>query len=73
MKLSERKFKTGQDLVEFVKQQLNKDIKVDETFKMKRGIVYMEIDFDCPITSLFGKYKIRAEHHMKNRYFVYLV
>ena len=74
MKTSERKFKTPQDLIDFVKHQLNKEIKVDNTFKAKPklGIIYMEIKFDCPLKSLFYKYKLRAEHHIGDRYFVYL-
>lgn len=75
MKRSERKFKTAQNLVDFVKKQLNKEIKIDTTFKAKPrlGIVYMEINFDVPLKSLFGKYKIRADRHIGDRYFVYLV
>jgi hypothetical protein len=74
MKVSERKFKTAQNLIDFVKHQLSKEIKTDDTFKAKPklGIVYMEINFDCPLRSLFGKYKIRTEHHIGNKYFVYL-
>ena len=75
MKSSERKFKTAQNLVDFVKHQLNKEIKIDAIFKAKPrlGIVYMEIKFDCPLRSLFGEYKIKAEHHIGDKYFVYLV
>ena len=74
MKVSERKFKTAQNLIDFVKHQLSKEIKTDDTFKAKPklGIVYMEINFDYPLRSLFGKYKIKTEHHIGNKYFVYL-
>ena len=75
MKMSDRKFKTPDDLVVFVKQQINKDIIALDTFSFKktRGICYMEIPKETIILSLLKQQGITLNDHMKNRYFVTLV
>ena len=69
----ERRFKTGQDLANFVKHYIGKEIKVDDTFKEKRGISYMEIPNSTPIWSELNRLGIKTESHIGNKYFVYLV
>ena len=68
-----RKFKNGKSLKEFVKNQINVDIEVDDTFKMKRGIVYMYLPDNAPLRTLLCKQGIRCDRHMKDRYWLYLV
>ena len=66
------KFKNGNSLVEYVKNQVNVIIKIDTTFKERKGICYMEIPNSISVLTLFAKNNIRIEKHLKNRYFVYL-
>ena len=70
-----RKFKTGADLAEFVKYQINEQITVDDTFKFKpiKGICYMEIPNKTVIWSLLHKYGIKVTDHRNNHYWVQLV
>jgi hypothetical protein len=70
-----RRFKTGEDLAQFIKEQLGVEIKVDKALKGKprKGIVYMEIPYHLPTLSLLNKIGVKLESHMKNNYFVYLV
>lgn len=67
------KFKNGAGLAEFVKTQVNVIIKVDTTFKERKGVCYMEIPNSLSVLTLLAKNNIRIENHLKNRYFVYLV
>ena len=67
-----RRFKKGEDLAQFVKQQINVNIKVDETFKAKRNWVYMELPDNAPLKSFLCEYGIKADKHLGNKYFVTL-
>lgn len=71
----ERRFKTGEDLANFIYEQLGETIKVDHSLKGKprKGIVYMEIPYHLPTLSLLSKIGVMLESHIKNHYFVYLV
>ena len=66
------KFKNGASLAEFVKTQVNVVIKVDTTFKEKKGVCYMEIPNNLAVLTLLTKNNIRLEKHLGNRYFIYL-
>jgi hypothetical protein len=71
-----RTFKNKQELVDFVKTQLNVELKNDpnELLNHKRNILYTEIpkDRETPIFSLLTKYGIRYEQHMKGYYWIYI-
>jgi hypothetical protein len=71
----ERRFETGQDLANHIKNYINQDVKVSDTVKCKpsKGIVYMEIPNVTPIWSELHRLGIKTESHTKDRYFVYLV
>ena len=71
----ERRFKTGQDLTNHIKNYINQEIKVSDTIKGKpsKGIVYMEIPNMLPIWSELNRLGIKTESHIRNYYFVYLV
>lgn len=75
MAKKDRKFKDPQDLIDFVKQQINVEIKENDTFKYRprKAIAYMEIPDNAPLRSLLCREGIKLEGHMKNRYWVYLV
>ena len=68
-----RKFKTGQDLVDFVKHQINEEIVFERVIKPRKGIAYMEIPNKTVIWSLLHAQGIKVEKHLKDGYFVYLV
>ena len=68
-----RRFKKAEDLIEFVKQQINEELIFVKTIKPRKGIVYMEIPNKTHIWSLLHEVGVKIEKHLKDGYFVYLV
>lgn len=68
-----RRFKTGQDLADFVKQQINEEITLERVIKPRKGIVYMEIPDKTVIWSFLHTQGIKVEKHLKDGYFIHLV
>lgn len=68
-----RRFKTGEDLSAFVKQQTNEDILFERTIKPRLGICYMQIPNKTQIWSFLWQIGIKTEKHGNNGYYVYLV
>lgn len=71
-----KKFKNKQELVDFIKHQLNVELPNDpkESLNQKRNILYTEIprDKETPIFSLLTKYGIRYEQHLKGYYWIWI-
>lgn len=69
-------FKNKQELVEFVKKQVNIELENDETnfLNRKRKILYTKItDQDAYLVMpLFNKYGIACERHFRDYWFVYV-
>ena len=68
-----RKFKTGEELSTFVKQQINEELTFIKTVKPRKGICYMEIPDKTVVWSLLNKVGIKADKHGNFGYYVYLV
>jgi hypothetical protein len=70
-----KKFKNKNELIEFVKHQLNIELKNEDTSlnKMKK-VLYTEIkrNIKNPVLMLLNKYKIRYEEHSNDYYYIYL-
>ena len=69
-------FKNKQELVEFVKKQVNIELENDETnfIYRKRKILYTKItDQDAySVMPLFNEYGIACERHFRDYWFVYV-
>lgn len=69
-------FKNKNELVDFVKTQLNVELENDlaDRLNQKRNILYTEIpkNKETPIFSLLTKYGIRYEKHMKEYFWIYI-
>lgn len=70
-----KKFKNKNELIEFVKHQLNIELKNEDTSlnKMKK-VLYTEIkrNIKNPVLMLLNKYKIRYEEHSNDYYYIYI-
>ncbi len=67
-------FKNKQELVDFVKTQLNVELKGEEPFDDEyEELFYTKLPKKNKILSLFNKYGIETNEHLNNRYWVYLI
>lgn len=68
-----RRFKTGEELSAFVKQQINEELTFVKTVKPRKGICYMEIPDKTVVWSFLDKLGVKLEKHGNFGYYVYLV
>lgn len=68
------KFKNKKELVDFIKNQINVELVNDPTNRLnqKRKILYTEIDKykETLIFSTLHQFGLKAEHHMKQSYWI---
>ena len=69
-------FKNKKELLAFIKKQTNIELENDRNncLNSKRNVLHTEINRNIKHTvlSLFEKYNIRYESHLKDSYFVYI-
>ena len=69
-------FKSKKELLAFIKKQTNIELENDKNncLNGKRNLLHTEINRNIKHTvlSLFEKYNIRYESHLKDSYFVYV-
>lgn len=69
-------FKNKKELLAFIKKQTNIELENDKNdcLNSKRNVLHTEINRDAryAVLSLFEKYNIRYESHLKDSYFIYI-
>ena len=69
-------FKSKQELIEFVKTQLNVELKGEEPFDAEyEDLFYTKLPKNrkSEILSLFRKCGIETNEHLNNKYWIYLI
>ena len=69
-----RQFKNRQELIDFVKQQLNVELVHDDSKTTKKNLLFTEIKTDDhrKLMSFFQKYEIRVDHFRQNFYYIHV-
>lgn len=68
-------FESKQELINFVKEQLNVELKGEEPFNGDENLFYTKFPKNQKnnILNLFRKYGIETNEHLNNKYWVYLI
>ena len=74
--LTTMKFKNKKEQLAFIKKQTNIELEKDKNncLNGKKNLLHTEIDKNIrhTVLSVFEKYNIRYESHLKDSYFVYV-